>query len=118
MAFKAVIANATRYPYATILVGSDGRRALALSTLALAGIGEPRAVAFEWDDEESLLRVSAAAPDAPEASPLPRKASHGVRVTMLLKQLGVTVPETTRFPTRRDGPLAVILDLSEYRNNP
>lgn len=116
MAFKPVIANTARHPFVTILAGKRDSRSLTLSALTHRAIGEPRAVAFEWDEESSLLRISAAAPEHEGASKVPPKLGHGVSVTSLLRQLGVHVQQTTRIPVTRDGPLAVIADLAEYRS--
>lgn len=117
MAFKPVIAKTKRYPFVTIATSGGGRvREMTLTAETLRNIGEPRAVAFEWDDEDALLRISAASPESPEASPLGKSLTARVTVTALLRQLGVTVESTTRFPVTQDGPLAVIADLSEYRS--
>ena len=100
----------------TILARRGQERGLTLSVASLRAIGEPRAIAFEWDDDASLLRISAASPESPEASRLPSTMSHGVTVTALLRELGVSFPGTTRLAATPDGPLAIIADLSEYRS--
>ena len=116
MAFKPVTANTHRGPFVTILARRGQERGLTLSVASLRAIGEPRAIAFEWDDDASLLRISAASPESPEASRLPSTMSHGVTVTALLRELGVSFPGTTRLAATPDGPLAIIADLSEYRS--
>lgn len=114
MAFRPVIANTKQHPFVTIRANRNGVRELCLSAETHRNIGEPRALAFEWDDDDALLRITAASPDSPESSRLPASLDARVAVTTLLTRLGIAVTETTRFPVAQDGPLAVIADLSEY----
>ena len=116
MAFKPVIANTQRHPFITISTAAKYTRELSLSSAAHRAIGEPRAISFEWDDDDALLRISAASPDSPESSPLAQGLRSRCTVTTLLASLGVQVSDTTRFPVKQDGPLAIIADLSEYRS--
>ena len=116
MAFKTVVANATKHAFVTISVTEARQSELYVPTVAYQAIGEPRAVAFEWDDDESLLRISAASPESPEASNLTTGTKKRCGVTYLLRSLGVSILHTVRIPAIPDGPLAVIVDLSEYRS--
>ena len=116
MAFKTVVANTSKQTFVTVSVTGVGACELYVASSAYRAIGEPRAVAFEWDDDESLLRISAASPESRESSPLTTGLKKRCSITNLLNSLGVSIPHTVRIPATPDGPLAVIVDLSEYRS--
>ena len=116
MAFKTVVANTSKQTFVTISVTGARKCELYVAGAAYRAIGEPRAVAFEWDDDESLLRISAASPESREASRLTTGTKKRCSVTHLLSNLGVSIPHTVRIPVTPDGPLAIIADLSEYRS--
>lgn len=93
----------------------DGRaHRLRLSASTLRSIGTPAAIHFEWDDEDSLLRIVASSPDDPAAFHL--GAQRRAVIPRLLDHLGVSIGQTTTLPITSDGPLSVIADLSEYRS--
>ena len=77
-------------------------------------IGEPTAVHFEWDDEGALLRVVASSRDDRHAYPIDsqRRTTTGD----LFKRLGLHHGENIHLLAVRDAPLALIVDLSEYRS--
>lgn len=95
----------------------DGRvPRVRLSAATMRAMGEPVAVFFEWDADDSLLRVVASSPDDPASYRVGRALRASVHG--LLEQIDVHVGETTAFPATPDGPLAVIADLSDYRSTP
>lgn len=116
MAFKTVIANTNHHPFVTISCTKYRGFELTLSAVAYRAIGEPRAIAFEWDDDEGLLRISAASPDSPEASRFGAGLTPRCGITPLIRALDIHVERTSRFPVTTDGPLALIADLSECRS--
>ena len=71
-------------------------------------IGTPAAIHFEWDDEESLLRIVASSPDDPAAFRI--GVQRRAVIPQLLDHLGVSIEHTTTFPVTSDGPLSAIAD--------
>ena len=116
MAFKKIgEADLSDTPSITFETGHGGRaHRVRLSTSTFRSIGTPAAIHFEWDDEESLLRIVASSPDDPAAFHLgPQRRAV---IPRLLDHLGVSIEQTTSLPATSDGPLSVIADLSEYRS--
>ena len=118
MAFKkierVVQAKATHDAWISFSPDDNRDPRLRVSIGAFRHMGEPAAVFFEWDDEDSLLRVVASAPADPAAYTVP--ASRRVRVPGLAGTLGLTFSQPDRIPVTRDGSFAIIADLSEYRS--
>lgn len=91
-----------------------GKDHLDLSVGAREAIGNPRAVFFEWDDEEWLLRIVASS----HADPASRLVPESGRISMaaVLRMIGVHIDAARTLHLTKDGPLALIADLSEYRS--
>ena len=87
---------------------------LHLSVEVYRWIGEPTAIHFEWDEEDTLLRIVASSRDDPNAYPIDsqRRTTTGD----LFKRLGLHHDENIYVRATRDAPLAAIVDLSEYRS--
>lgn len=114
MAFRPISNRPEEGAAVTIRVTRNGWQ-LYITREARDLISTPRAITFEWDDEDALLRISAAAPDAPGASRLPTTTDRYVTgVTTMLRGLGVQLDTTTRIPVTPDGHFSIIADLSEY----
>lgn len=90
-----------------------GRTQIDLSRASMDALGHPTAVHFEWDDEMYRLRVVASSPDDPAARTLGRNGR--LSVAAVFKMLGLEVSEPVSLHVTRDGPLAIILDLSPLR---
>lgn len=117
MAFQRITSDRNKIPpFLTVNIRSNGQAQLRLSVSAYQAMGEPRALHFEWDPDDALIRLVSADPDAPDAHALPPGMFKGLYVTELFYGLGIAIPETVRIPATPDGPLAVIADLSEYRS--
>lgn len=86
-----------------------------LSIASYQALGEPRAVFYEWDDTESLLRIGATSPTDSSAR---RMAEHRrVSFSGVPDAVGLHFPEPVSVHLAKDGPLALIANLSEYRSN-
>lgn len=109
---RAVPSRATEDAWISIAAEDSSDPRMRLSVGAVKHMGFPRAVFFEWDDEDSLVRIVASAPDDPAAYRVPQ--SRRLRIPGLLASLGVSAPEAVRIHAERDGTFAVIADLSEY----
>ena len=100
-------------PYITITTRTEGGNAIMLPAHTRDLIGDPVAVFFEWDPDDSLLRIVASSPADPDSYRVGVRNRIGVKG--LLGSLGVEVDKTGPHPVIADGPLAVIADLSNYR---
>ena len=87
-----------------------------LSVGARRAIGSPRAVIFEWDEDEWLLRIVASSHADPASRLLPE--SGRLSIASVLRMIGVNVDVARTLPLKQDGPLALIADLSDYRSTP
>ena len=118
MAFQKVVAppNLRHSRIATRFRPHRGRSGahVQLSRGAIDSIGEPSAVHFEWDPDEHLLRIVASSRDDPAAYALTKDGR--VTIAPILTVLPIEISEPVGPPTRADGPLALIADLSEYRS--
>lgn len=94
---------------------TPGHDHMDLSVGARQAIGNPRAVFFEWDEDEWLLRIVASSHADPASRLLPE--SGRLSIASVLRMIGVDVHEARTLPMARDGALALIADLSEYRSN-
>lgn len=118
MAFQRITSDRKKLPpFLTLYVRGNGQVQLRLSVGAYQAMGEPRALHFEWDPDDALIRLVSADPAEPDAHALPPGMFKGIYVTEMFYGLGIAIPETVRIPVTPDGPLAVIADLSEYRSN-
>lgn len=118
MAFQKVVAppSLRHSPITTRFrphVGKCGAH-VELSKGAVDSIGNPSAVYFEWDPDDSLLRIVASSPDDPASYALTKGGR--VSISPILAILPIQISEPVGPPTRADGPLALIADLSEYRS--
>ena len=93
---------------------TPGHDHMDLSVGARQAIGNPRAVFFEWDEEEWLMRIVASSHADPASRLLP--PSGRLSIASVLRMIGVDVDVARTIPLTKDGPLAVIADLSEYRS--
>lgn len=75
-------------------------------------LGDPAAVVFMWDDEACILRITASSPEDPASYKL-GNAHPRISITGVMRELGITVHDTTRIPVTRAGRLAVDADLSD-----
>ena len=118
MAFQKVVAppSLRHSPITTRFRPHRGKTGahVELSKGAIDSIGHPSAVHFEWDPDEHLLRIVASSPDDPAAYALTKAGR--VSIAPILAVLPVEISEPVGPPTRADGPLALIADLSEYRS--
>lgn len=117
MAFRPVFAKPEVDEAITIRV--VGNWTIYVNRAVRNKLSDPRAITFQWDDDDALLRICAASPDSPGAVPISTgDGGRTASVTNMLKDLGLHFESTVRIPVTQDGPLAVIADLSEYRSTP
>lgn len=122
MAFKRLHKPRTRVgdQPATITIGSTHSRPgasrqvyLSISGKARQMLGDPAAIALEWDPDEWLLRIVAASPDDPDAYRLGKTPRIGI--TGIARELGWMWDIAATIPVKPQGRTAVLADLSQVR---
>lgn len=100
----------------TISLGRSGRdneqTYLSLNAGAMRALGDPVAIRLAWDPDDALLAVIICSPDDPRAYKLTAKTGR-VSVTQIIRQLGLDITDTRRFPARPHGRTGLVVDLSD-----